>query len=102
MEPAYFKAKPTVKVVLIGYLLIILFALLPVLLAMLAGGIGNCMGCNINEGGTDECIRMGIHFGAVLNIIGAGFWLCFLTIPIGCIAFVVWTIMGVHAAIYYR
>ena len=101
VKPAYFKSTPTFKVVILGYLLIVFFALLPILLAILAGFIGNCMGCNINEGGTDECIRNGIHFGSILNIMAAGAWFFLLTIPAGIIAFIVWTIMGIHAAVYY-
>src|ERR1700748_2859639 len=98
VKPPHFKAIPTAKIIIIGYLLIAFFAFLPIILALLAGSIGNCMGCNINEGGTDQCVKMGIHFGVLLNTMAAGGWLFLLTIPIGCIAIVIWTIMGIHAA----
>jgi hypothetical protein len=81
--------------------LIVLFALLPILFAVLAGFIGKCMGCSINEAGTDECIRHGIHFGSILNAMAVGGWLFLLTIPAGTIAFIIWTIMGIHATVYY-
>jgi len=74
------------------YFVIVILACSPIIIAMSAGFFGSCLGCNINEAGTDDCIRLGIPFGSVLNIMGASFWLALLTIPAGAIAIVGWTI----------
>jgi len=101
MKPIYFKTGQQPKKVIWGYFFIILLSLFPVLLAMLAGGIGGSMGCNINEAGTDECIRAGIHFGTLLNGMVVIGWLAILTVPAGVIAFIMWTIIVIHDSIYY-
>lgn len=74
------------------YLIIILLACSPIIITMFAGFFGSCLDCNINEAGTDDCIRLGIPFGSVLNIMGASFWLALITIPVGGIAIVGWSI----------
>jgi len=52
MKPLYFHAPNKLKKALFYHLYIIVLALLPLLISMLAGFIGYCMQCNINEGGT--------------------------------------------------
>lgn len=84
---------PIVKVIL-GYALIAFFAVLPILISIIAGLIGNCLGCNINEAGTDECIRFGIPFGKILNPLAVVGWFSLITLPIAAIAFIVWSYMS--------
>jgi len=74
---------------------------LPILISTLAGFIGYCMGCHINEAGTDNCIRAGITFGNVLNPLGALFWLSIITIPLDAIATVVLIITAIHDTAYH-
>ena len=75
-----------------GYFVITILALSPIIISVIAGGLGNCLGCNINEAGTDDCIRWGIPFGNILNPLGVIGWFALLTIPVGVLAFVAWTI----------
>ncbi len=82
-----------------GFVLIGIFSLSPYLVALLAGLIGQCLGCNINEGGTDDCIRLGIPFGIILNPLGVMGWLLLITIPLGIMAFVAWFIYCIVATI---
>ena len=74
------------------YFGIVLLACSPVIIAMSAGFFGSCLGCNINEARTDNCILLGIPFGSALNIMGAFFWFALITIPVGIIAIIAWTI----------
>jgi len=59
----------------------------PLFVSMLAGLLGFCLGCNINEAGTDNCIRLGIPFGNFLSILGMMGWLSIITLPTGIIPF---------------
>ncbi|WP_020568010.1 hypothetical protein [Neolewinella persica] len=68
------------------YLLILLFALFPVFLVGIAEVTGKWLGCNINEGGTDPCIRFGFNFGRVLNGMMVMGWLVLLTGPLALLA----------------
>lgn len=101
MRP-FFKSKEKLRRVPIWHVVIIIAAFSPILLAMLAGAIGHSMGCNINEGGTDECIRLGIPFGLVLNALAVFGWLFMFTIPLGIIAFIWLAIIAIRDYIYYR
>lgn len=69
---------------------------------MIAGFIGKCMSCNINEAGTDACVRLGIPFGNVLNTAFTMFWLCIITVPLGIIATIVLVIAAIHDTIYHK
>lgn len=80
MRPILFRDEIKVKKVLLYHLYIALLALLPFVVAMLAGFIGKCFNCNINEAGTDQCVRAGIAFGKVLNPLAVTGWLLVLTI----------------------
>jgi hypothetical protein len=69
---------------------------------MFAAFIGYCLGCNINEAGTDKCIRLGMPFGEVLNSLGSLFWLFIITVPLGVIATVVLIITAINDTIYHN
>lgn len=75
------------------YLAIFFFAIIPFILAVLADAIGNWLGCNINEGGTDPCIRWGVDFGRVLYPMFVMGWLTLMTIPIA-------TVLGIGFTVY--
>lgn len=74
------------------YILILIFAFSPIIVATLAGFLGSCLGCNINEGGTDPCYRLGIPLGIILSAFFTMGWFMLITIPLGAIAIVAWTI----------
>lgn len=75
----------------LGFVLIGMLSLSPILVSLFAGFIGECLRCNINEAGTDDCIRFGIPFGSILNPLCVMGWFFLITIPLGIMAFVAWT-----------
>ena len=76
----------------LALLALVLLAIGPVLVSVSAGWVGELLGCNINEGGTDECVRYGIPFGSVLNPLGVVGWLSLLTIPAAGLLAIPWAI----------
>jgi hypothetical protein len=102
MKPQLFDTKRKLKWIPYSYLFVIFVTVSPLLFAWLAGIIGDSMGCNINEGGTDECVRIGIHFGWILNQMVAGVWSLLLSVPIGLIIVVILTIVAVNDWNYFR
>lgn len=74
----------------LGFVLIGMLSLSPILVSLFAGFIGECLGCNINEAGTDDCIRFGIPFGSILNPLYVMGWFMLITIPLGIVAFFAW------------
>ena len=102
MKPLYFHTPSKLKKALLYHLYIIVLALLPFILSMLAGFIGVCMQCNINEAGTDRCVRVGISFGTILNPLAVLGWLGIITIPLGLIATVILALVATHDTLYHR
>ena len=102
MRPLYFHTPDKLRKAPLYHLYIILAALLPILVSMLAGFIGYCMGCSINEAGTDDCVRIGVPFGTILNPLGVLGWLGIITIPLGVIATVILAIAAIHDTLYHR
>lgn len=84
---------PIIKVTL-GYIIIILFAIFPILISITVNCFGNCLGCNINEAGTDDCVRFGIPFGKILNPLVVIGWLFLITIPIAFILSLIWSFLS--------
>lgn len=78
--------------ILTGYLLIIVLACSPIIMVVIAGFLGKCLDCNINEAGTDNCVVLGIPLGMILNPMMAAGWFALLTIPMGIVALAVWTV----------
>ena len=72
--------------------LIVLFGIAPLLAALAAGGIGNALGCVVNEGGASRCIVAGHDIGGILLDMFVLGWLMFLTLPVAGIAFLVWLV----------
>lgn len=102
MKSLLFTTKPKLKWVCIGYLAIFLLTFFPLLLASLASKIGEQVDCEVNEGGTDPCIRLGIHIGNILNDMLTGMWLMFFTLCIGFIAFILFTYYVINDYTHYK
>jgi hypothetical protein len=71
-------------------ILCVLLAFLPVILSLPGGLLGLLLGCSLNEGGTDACIRFGIPFGDLLYHSTVLPWFCLITMPVGFGGLVVW------------
>ncbi|MFK8164261.1 MAG: hypothetical protein AB8H12_17580, partial [Lewinella sp.] len=82
----------TTTQIILTYLLIGLFGLLPIFLVGTAAAVGKWLGCNINEAGTDPCIRFGFKFGKILNGMMVMGWLVLLTGPAAMLAGVGFTV----------
>lgn len=78
-----------------GYVIVLFIGILPILIAMTAELIGEVLDCNINEAGTDDCVRYGIHLGDTLSSMFIFGWFTFLSIPIGLLLFLGWTVYGI-------
>jgi len=64
----------------------------PVLISILAFSIGKRLGCNINEAGTDPCIRNGRDWGKILNPMAVVGWLSVVTLPLGVMGAICYTV----------
>jgi len=63
----------------------------PVLFALFVGIFGACLGCNINEGATDPCVRFGVPLGELLAALTFGGMISMaFTIPASIIAIAAW------------
>ncbi|MBN9294802.1 MAG: hypothetical protein J0G96_12570 [Flavobacteriia bacterium] len=61
-------------------------------MAFIASLIGNCAQCTVNEAGVHNCILFGKNHGETLYSMMVFGWFSIITIPIGIILFIVWTI----------
>jgi len=73
-------------------LICVVFALSPFLISLPGGIFGLLLGYNLNEGGTDACIRFGIPFGDILYPSSVIPWFSLLTIPAGFGALALWSL----------
>jgi hypothetical protein len=72
---------------------ILLFALAPILSAMLAGLIARTNGCALDEGGVHPCLIGGTDYGETLSVMFVSGWFGLITLPIGALAAIVWCIV---------
>ncbi|MCR8557984.1 hypothetical protein KXD93_10040 [Mucilaginibacter sp. BJC16-A38] len=87
--PVLFGTKARLKRIPYYYLAVLIFTVSPIILSTIGSLIGNSLGCNINEAGTDTCVRYGIQLGETLSTLFTCFWLLFFTVPFGFIALLV-------------
>jgi hypothetical protein len=83
-------------------ILIVLFGFAPLIVALVAGGAGNALGCTVNEGGASRCILMGHDIGEILADMFAAGWLMFVILPAAGIAFLVWLAAAIVAMVRRR
>lgn len=63
----------------------LLFAFGPLLIALAASSIGGALGCQVDEGGTHQCILLGADIGADLHDMTVLAWLGLVTLPTGLV-----------------
>lgn len=61
----------------------VLFAVLPLLITLLAAFIAWLNGCELNEGNPHPCKVCGVDIGETLYGMGMMAWFCMLTFPAG-------------------
>jgi hypothetical protein len=73
--------------------LIILFAIAPVVSVLIAGAIAEAHGCVLNEGGSHPCIINGTDWGDTLLTMFVLGWLMLFTLPAGAVALLIWLVV---------
>jgi hypothetical protein len=78
-----------------SFFAIVVVALLPLLVTMVAIGIAGANGCQINESSVQPCIIGGTDYGADLQGFAFSFWFFLFSVPLALALFVVWLIVFV-------
>ena len=84
-----------IRGLLIGYVVIAFFAGWPIASVAVAGLIASWNNCTLHEGSVNPCVVYGRDIGGMLYSMGVMGWFMLATIPLGAIAFVLWTIAWV-------
>jgi hypothetical protein len=81
------------RTILIGYGIILLWMILPMISVFTASAIADASGCVLNEGSSHECIVSGTDIGDTLYTMFVMGWMFFLTVPTGLVALVLFTVI---------
>lgn len=76
-------------------ILILLFAALPLIAALSAGGVAHGLGCPLDEGDVHPCPFLGMDLGELLYSLGVLGWLSLLTVPAGAALLLIWLIAAI-------
>lgn len=85
---------PILKI-LLGYIIITLITLGPLLITLLGGAAASLFGCTISEVGPQECLVLSVDIGWLFYAMGVIGWLFIITVPLGVLLFFLWTVMTV-------
>ena len=87
----------------IVFALIVLFAIAPIFVTLVAAGVANANGCHLSEGLLTPCIINGVDYGRELQAAGLGVLYILLTIPVAIGFFLVWlTVLLIHRGRHKR
>ena len=81
------------RTILIGYGVIVLWMLLPMISVLTAGAIAQASGCSLDEGSAHPCVVAGMDLGDTLYTMFVMGWMFFLTVPTGLVALVLFTVI---------
>lgn len=81
------------RTILIGYGVIVLWTLLPMISVLTAGAIAQAAGCALDEGRVNPCTVAGMDVGEALYTMFVMGWMFFLTVPTGLVALVLFTVI---------
>lgn len=81
------------RTILIGYGVIVLWMLLPMISVLTAGVIAQAAGCDLDEGSAHPCTVAGMDVGEALYTMFVMGWMFFLTVPTGLVALVLFTVI---------
>ena len=82
---------------LTGYAIVAILAGWPVLSVLASSLIASWNGCTLHEGYASRCIVYGIDLGGPLYSMGVLGWLMLMTLPLGAIALIGWTVIWLVA-----
>jgi len=100
VRPIYFHKKSIIPVIILGYLIVAFIAISPILVAVFAGSIAESHGCKLDEGSVHPCIIAGTDWGDTLYTMGVMGWFSLLSMPLGFVLFIIWTIKVVQSLSY--
>lgn len=81
------------RTLLIGYGVILLWMLWPVLSVLIAGSVASAYDCQLDEGSVHSCVVLGRDVGESLYTLFVLGWLGLITLPTGAIALVVFSVV---------
>ncbi|KKB76304.1 hypothetical protein VW29_21010 [Devosia limi DSM 17137] len=82
--------------------MILLFALWPVLSVCFTYLVAEATGCVVNEAGINPCLVLGQDIGGVLYTTGVMGWFMLVTLPLGGGALIVWPVMLIIHRLAWR
>ena len=80
---------------LLAPILILFFAMLPLIAALSAGGVAHALGCLLDEGNVHPCPFLGMDLGELLYSLGVLGWLSLVTVPTGVGLLLIWLIAAI-------
>ena len=92
----------TKRLMILALVLILLFAVAPMLLAVTASAIANVFGCGLDQGSSHSCIVAGVDIGRTLHTMFMLIWFSMMTIPFASLALLVWLIAAIILYVMYR
>lgn len=100
MRPIYFDKKRKIPTIILGYIIIAIVAISPILVAVFAGWIAESNGCTLDEGSVHPCIIASADWGNILYTMGVMGWFSLLSMPLGFAGLILWTIK-VRESLHY-
>jgi hypothetical protein len=87
------------RLMILAPTLIVLLAVLPLIVALAAGGLAQALGCALDEGSIHPCPFLGMDLGELLYSLGVLGWLSLLTVPTGVGLLLIWLIAAIVLAV---
>ena len=84
------------------YILLVLFTVAPILSVTIASAVASHFGGKLDEGGPHPCIIHGVDVGGTLYSMFVAGWLMLLTLPIGFLAILMFTLKLLQARLRNR
>ncbi|ODT72724.1 MAG: hypothetical protein ABS75_02670 [Pelagibacterium sp. SCN 63-23] len=96
------KARFPWKIYGLALLLILLFALAPVIGVVLSSWLAQTNGCSLNEAMVNACIILGADWGGLLYMLFVLGWFMLATLPLGAGALIVLVVMLIIHRLAWR
>jgi hypothetical protein len=85
----------SIRGLILGYVVVALFAGWPILSVAIAGTIAAWNGCTLHEGFTNPCLVNGSDVGGTLYAMAVMGWFMIATLPLGLVAGLLWTVVWI-------
>jgi hypothetical protein len=91
VRPIYFSKKNKAPTIILGYIIIALIGVSPLLLVFIASWLASSHGCRLDEGGSHPCVISGNDYGETLSVMFVMGWFSLGSIPLGIAGLIAWT-----------